>query len=110
MLWKDLFPTREEYAARGGGFQTPPGGENPPPKGTQRMVHYRGQPHIFESSGKAGIMPRIIPVQRCPTCGQNIMPKPTPVPMNSGRGFERFATGTLPPGKLPFGGQLRRFL
>lgn len=90
MLWKDLFPTREEYAARGGPYINPPGGENPPPKGTQRMVHYRGQPHIFESSGKAGIMPRIFPAQRCPTCGQFLMSKPTPIPMNAGGQLRRF--------------------
>lgn len=96
MLWKDLFPTREEYAARGGPYINPPGGENPPPKGTQVIIGGK----IYEYTGApAGIMPRLVgdvppppssPVQRCPTCGQNIMPKPTPVPMNTGGQLRRF--------------------
>lgn len=58
-VWSDLFPTREEYEARGGGFATPPGGETPPPKGTKWNMYINGKWYEAESSGKAGIMPRL---------------------------------------------------
>lgn len=59
-VWSDLFPTREEYEARGGGFPTPPAGENPPPAGTRMGIIERdGKWYYMISSGKAGIMPRL---------------------------------------------------
>ncbi|MBA7709524.1 hypothetical protein ES703_118443 [subsurface metagenome] len=77
-VWSDLFPTREEYEARGGGFQTPAAGENPPPKGTKWNMYINGQWYEAESSGKAGILPRLTPIPWAGPPGTEPEPEPEP--------------------------------